>query len=148
MEIILVEKVVNLGQLGDIVKVKGGYARNYLIPTGKAKRATARNRELFQARRAELEQAQIQQLNQAQERAEKITGLTVKVTQKAGVDGRLFGSVTNQDIVEALHAMGHTTQKAEVRMPNGPLKMVGEHGVTLSLHSDVTADITVLVVGE
>ena len=148
MEIILMEKVVNLGQLGDIVKVKDGYARNYLIPTGKAKRATTHNRALFDARRAELEKQQVEQLVVAQGRAEKLAGLTVQVVQKAGVDGRLSGSVTNHDIVAALQAMGFEAHKSEVRMPEGPLKMVGDHGVTLALHSDVTADITVSVLGE
>ncbi len=147
MEIILMEKVVNLGQLGDIVKVKDGYARNFLIPSGKAKRATEHNRELFAARRAELEKAQAEQLAEAQGRAEKLLGLTVQVAQKAGVDGRLFGSVTNHDIVDALQALGFAAHKSEVRLPNGPLKMVGEYSVTLALHSDVTADITVAVVG-
>lgn len=147
MEIILMEKVVNLGQLGDIVKVKDGYARNFLIPSGKAKRATAHNRELFDVRRAELEKIQGDQLAQAQSRAEKLAGVTVQVSQKAGVDGRLFGSVTNHDIVDALQGMGFATHKSEIRLPNGPLKMVGEHVVTLALHGDVTVDVTVAVVG-
>lgn len=147
MEIILMEKVVNLGQLGDIVKVKDGYARNFLIPSGKAKRATAHNRELFDVRRAELEKIQSDQLAQAQSRAEKLAGVTVQVSQKAGVDGRLFGSVTNHDIVDALQGMGFAAHKSEIRLPNGPLKMVGDHVVTVALHSDVTVDVTVAVVG-
>ncbi|WP_297454394.1 50S ribosomal protein L9 [Ferrovum sp.] len=148
MEIILMEKVVNLGQLGDIVKVKEGYARNFLIPTGKAKRATTHNKEAFEARRAELERVQTELLAQAQARAEKLTGLRVQIAQKAGVDGRLFGSVTNHDIATALQAQGFDTHKSEVRLPNGPLKMIGDHAVVLALHSDVTADITVVVVAE
>ncbi len=148
MEVILMEKVVNLGQLGDIVKVKEGYARNFLIPQGKAKRATSHNREAFEARRVELERLQVEQLHQAQARAEKLAGLMVQVVQKAGVDGRLFGSVTNHDIVSALKTQGFEANKAEVRLPNGPLKIVGDHTVTLSLHSDVTVDITVAVLGE
>ncbi|WP_297449098.1 50S ribosomal protein L9 [Ferrovum sp.] len=148
MEIILMEKVVNLGQLGDIVKVKEGYARNFLIPTGKAKRATTHNKEAFEARRAELERVQTELLAQAQARVEKLTGLRVQITQKAGVDGRLFGSVTTQDIATALQAQGFDTHKSEVRLPNGPLKMIGDHAVVLALHSDVTADITVVVVAE
>ncbi|MDE2341855.1 MAG: 50S ribosomal protein L9 [Betaproteobacteria bacterium] len=148
MEVILMEKVVNLGQLGDIVKVKEGYARNFLIPQGKAKRATENNRKEFEARRAELEKQQADALTKAQARAEKLTGLMLQVTQKAGVDGRLFGSVTNHDIVEALKAQGFEANKAEVRLPNGPLKTVGDHPVTLALHGDVTVDITVSVLGE
>ena len=148
MEVILMEKVVNLGQLGDIVKVKEGYARNFLIPQGKAKRATENNRKEFEARRAELEKQQADALSKAQARAEKLTGLMLQVTQKAGVDGRLFGSVTNHDIVEALKAQGFEANKAEVRLPNGPLKTVGDHPVTLALHGDVAVDITVSVLGE
>ena len=148
MEVILMEKVVNLGQLGDIVKVKEGYARNFLIPQGKAKRATENNRKEFEARRAELEKQQMDALATAHARAEKLAGLMVQVTQKAGVDGRLFGSVTTHDIVEALKAQGFEASKAEVRLPNGPLKTVGDHPVTLVLHSDVSADIMVSVLGE
>ncbi len=148
MEVILMEKVVNLGQLGDIVKVKEGYARNLLIPQGKAKRATEHNRKEFEARRAELEKHQSDALAQAQARAEKLAGLMLQVTQKAGVDGRLFGSVTNHDIVEALKAQGFEASKSEVRLPSGPLKTVGDHPVTLALHGDVTVDITVSVLGE
>ncbi len=148
MEVILMEKVVNLGQLGDIVKVKEGYARNFLIPQGKAKRATENNRKEFEARRAELEKQQQEALSTAHARAEKLAGLLVQVTQKAGVDGRLFGSVTNHDIVEALKAQGFEATKAEVRLPNGPLKTVGDHPVTLALHGDVSADIMVSVLGE
>ncbi len=148
MEVILMEKVVNLGQLGDIVKVKEGYARNFLIPQGKAKRATENNRKEFEARRVELEKQQADALTQAQARAEQLAGLMLQITQKAGVDGRLFGSVTNHDIVDALKSQGFEASKSEVRLSNGPLKMVGDHHVTLALHGDVTVDITVSVLGE
>ena len=148
MEIILMEKVVNLGQLGDIVKVKDGYARNFLIPQGKAKRATAANRAAFEAKRADLERHQADALGRAQARAQQLEGLSLAISQKAGVDGRLFGSVTTADIVDALKAQGIEAAKTEVRLPNGPLKTVGEHQVTLSLHTDVVATLTVLVSGE
>ena len=146
MEIILMDKVVNLGNLGDVVKVKDGYARNFLIPQGMAKRATKANIAAFEERKAELEKQAAEKLAAAQARAEKIAGMTVTVSQKAGVDGRLFGSVTNVDIAEALTAQGVEIVKAEVRLPEGPFKMVGEYPVTLALHSDVTCDITVAVV--
>lgn len=148
MEIILMEKVVNLGNLGDVVKVKHGYARNYLIPQGLAKRATTANIAVFAERKAELEKQAAEKLAAAQARAEKLTGYAVQVTQKAGVDGRLFGSVTNADIAEALTAQGFEVAKAEVRLPEGPFKMVGEFPVTLSLHADVECEITVVVKGE
>ncbi len=148
MEVILMEKVANLGQLGDIVRVKEGYARNFLIPQGKAKRATENNRKAFEARRAELEKHQMEALATAQARAEKLAGLLVQVTQKAGVDGRLFGSVTNHDIVDALKAQGFEISKSEVRLGDGPLKTVGDHPVTLVLHSDVTVEIMISVLGE
>lgn len=148
MQIILMEKVVNLGQLGDIVKVKDGYARNFLIPSGKAKRATDANKAEFEARRADLERSQAETLASAQERAGKLEGLMVQVTQKAGVDGKLFGSVTNHDIVDALKAQGIEVTKAEVRMPAGPLKQIGDFPIEVALHSDVTATITVSVLGQ
>ena len=148
MQIILLEKVVNLGNLGDVVKVKDGYGRNFLIPQGKAKRATEANKAEFAARRAELEKQQAKLLVAAQARAEKLAGFMLQVTQKAGVDGRLFGSVTNGDIAESLTAQGFEVVKAEVRMPNGPLKTVGDHVVSVALHHDVVADITVSVLGE
>lgn len=148
MQIILLEKVVNLGQLGDVVKVKDGYARNFLIPQGKAKRATEANLAEFAQRRAELEKVHAEALAQAQERAGKLEGLTVQVTQKAGVDGRLFGSVTNHDIADALAAKGVEVQKGAVRLPDGPLKIVGDHQVSVVLHTDVVVDITVSVMGE
>lgn len=148
MEVILMEKMANLGQLGDVVKVKQGYARNFLIPQGKAKRATEANRKEFEAKRAELERQQAEILSSAQARAEKLTGLTVQISQKAGVDGRLFGSVTNHDIVEVLKAQGFEVDRSEVRMPEGPLKTVGDHPISVALHSDVVVDITVSVLGE
>ncbi len=148
MEIILLEKVVNLGALGDVVRVKDGFARNFLIPQGKAKRATAANREEFAQRRAELEKIAAEKLATAQSRAEKLTGYMLQISQKAGVDGRLFGSVTNVDIADALKAQGFDVSKAEVRMPEGPFKMVGDYDLTLALHSDVSVDIKVSVLGE
>jgi large subunit ribosomal protein L9 len=148
MQIILLEKVVNVGDLGDVVTVKQGYARNYLIPQGKAKRATPENVKIIEAKRAELERAAGQKLAVAQEQAAKIEGIAIKVTQKAGVDGRLFGSVTNVDIVEALAAQGFTVEKGAIRMPEGPLKHVGDFPLVVALYLDVTANITVTVVGE
>ena len=148
MQIILLEKVANVGNLGDVVKVKQGYARNYLIPQGKAKRATPENIKLLEARRTELEQVAADKFAAAQAQVAKLEGLTIQITQKAGVDGRLFGSVTNVDIVEALKAQGFTVEKADVRMPSGPLKHVGDHPVAVALHSDAVANITVSVIGE
>jgi large subunit ribosomal protein L9 len=148
MQVILMEKVANLGNLGDVVKVKDGFARNYLIPEGKAKRATPENLKHFEARRAELEKAQNEALSQAKERGAKLESLRLEITQKAGVDGRLFGSVTNYDIVEALEKQGHEVERSQVRMPQGPLKQVGEFPIQVALHTDVTATITVVVIGE
>jgi large subunit ribosomal protein L9 len=148
MQIILLEKVVNVGDLGDVVKVKQGYARNYLIPQGKAKRATPDNIKLIEAKRAELETVAAQRLIAAQEQAAKIEGMAITVTQKAGVDGRLFGSVTNVDIVEAMVAQGVTVEKGAIRMPDGPLKHVGEFPLVVALYLEVTANITVTVVAE
>jgi large subunit ribosomal protein L9 len=149
MQVILMEKVVNLGGLGDVVKVKDGFARNFLIPQGKAKRATAANLKEFEGRRAELERKANEQLTSAQEKAAKLEGLKVDIAQKAGVDGRLFGSVTNADIAEAVtKATGVTVKKAEVRMPTGPIKHVGEFPIVVALHSDVLANIAVQVVAE
>ena len=148
MQVILLEKVINLGTLGDIVKVKDGYGRNFLIPQGKAKRATEANKAEFAAKRAELEKKQAEILAAAQVRGEKLAGFMLQITQKAGVDGRLFGSVTNHDIAEALNAQGFEVTKAEIRMPNGPLKAVGDHPVSVAPHSDVVVDITVSVLGE
>jgi large subunit ribosomal protein L9 len=148
MEVILLEKIANLGELGQVVKVKDGYARNYLIPHGKAKRATEENRKAFEARRAELEQTQATALAKAQERAGKLDGLTLQITQKAGPDGRLFGSVTNYDIVEALKKQGHEVERAQIRMPQGPLKQVGDFPIQIALHTDLAVTITVSVLGE
>ena len=148
MQIILLDKVVNLGGLGDVVKVKDGYARNYLIPQGKAKRANAANLAEFEARRAELERLAAEQLAAAQAEGEKLEGQTVSISRKAGVDGRLFGSVTNADIADALKAKGFSVEKSSVRMPEGPLKVVGESQLVVALHTDVTATINVTVVGE
>jgi large subunit ribosomal protein L9 len=149
MQIILMEKVVNLGGLGDVVKVKDGFARNYLIPQGKAKRATQKNLKEFEDRRVDLEKKANEQLTGAQERGAKLEGVKVDIAQKAGVDGRLFGSVTNADIAEALtKATGVQVKKAEIRMPAGPLKHIGEFPLTIQLHSDVLANITVHVVAE
>jgi len=148
MQIILLEKVVNVGNLGDVVKVKHGFARNYLIPQGKAKRATPENIAALEAKRAELEAAAAEKLAAAQAQAAKLEGLTIQITQKAGVDGRLFGSVTNVDIVDALKAQGFTVEKADIRMPAGPLKQVGDHPVAVALHTDALASITVSVIGE
>ena len=148
MQVILLEKVGNLGSLGDVVKVKDGFGRNFLIPQGKAKRATEANKAEFAARRAELEKQQAAILAVAQARGEKLEGFAVSITQKAGVDGRLFGSVTNGDIAEALVAAGHEVVKAAIRLPNGPLKTIGDHSVSVALHHDVVVDITVTVVAE
>ncbi len=148
MQVILMEKVANLGNLGDVVKVKDGYARNFLIPHGKAKRATEENKKVFEARRAELEKVQAAALVQAQERGAKLDGQTLKIAQKAGVDGRLFGSVTNYDIVDSLKALGFEVERSQVRMPEGPLKQVGDHAVQIALHTDVVVAITVSVIGE
>ncbi len=148
MQVILLDKVVNLGNLGEIVKVKDGYARNFLIPSGRARRATAQNKADFEAKRAELEKAAAAKLAEAQAQGEKLSGTNVKLTQKAGVDGRLFGSVTNFDIAEELAKIGYKVAKAQVRMPNGPIKTVSESTVSVALHTDVVVDITVTVLGE
>jgi large subunit ribosomal protein L9 len=148
MQIILMEKVVNLGQLGDVVKVKNGFARNFLIPQGKAKRATEGNVAEFAVRRAELEAAERAKVAEAQARGEKLNGLTVQIAQKAGVDGKLFGSVTNADIAAALVAQGFAVDKSQVRMPNGHIKMIGDHPISIGLHTDVVVNITVSVLGE
>ena len=148
MQVILMEKVVNLGALGDVVKVKDGYARNFLIPHGKAKRATEANLKEFEGRRGELEKKAAELLAAAQERAAKLEGLVAQITRKAGVDGRLFGSVTNADVSEALVAQGIPVAKGEIRMPQGPLKHVGDFPLTAQLHSDVLANFTVSVLGE
>lgn len=148
MQIILLDKVVNLGNLGEIVKVKDGYARNFLIPSGRARRATEANKAAFEAKRVELEKAAAAKLAQAQAEGEKLAGTTVKLTQKAGVDGRLFGSVTNQDIAEELNKQGYKLAKAQIRLPNGPIKVVSETAVSVALHTDVVVEVNVSVYGE
>lgn len=148
MQVILMDKVVNLGNLGDVVRVKDGYARNFLIPQRMARRATAAAIAEFEAKRAELEKVAAEKLAAAQAQGEKLSGLTVQVLQKSGVDGRLFGSVTNFDIAEALVKQGFAVEKAQVRLPQGPLKIVGDHSVSVALHSDVVVDVTVAVLGE
>jgi large subunit ribosomal protein L9 len=148
MQVILLDKVVNLGNLGEIVKVKDGYARNFLIPSGRARRATEAAKAEFEAKRAELEKAAAAKLAEAQAQGEKLAGTTVKLTQKAGVDGRLFGSVTNHDIAEELNKLGYKVAKAQVRMPSGPIKTVGDSSVSVALHTDVVVDINVTVYGE
>jgi len=148
MQIILLEKVSKLGNLGDVVKVKQGYARNFLIPQKLARRATEAAIKEFEGRRAELEKAAAAKLTAAQSLGEQLAGKTVRIAQKAGVDGRLFGSVTNHDIAEALGKMGLTVIKSQVRLPNGPLKTVGEHPVSVAPHGDVVAEITVQVVAQ
>ncbi len=148
MQVILMEKIINLGNLGDVVKVRDGYARNYLIPQGKAKRVTPENLAAFETKRAELERAQAEKLAAAKEQAAKLEGLMVQITRKAGVDGRLFGSVSNFDIAEALKALGYEVERSAIRMPQGPLKQIGDTHIEVALHSDVVATITVSVLGE
>jgi len=148
MQVILLDKLPNLGNLGDVVKVKDGYARNYLIPTKRARRATDTAIKEFETRRADLEKAAADKLAAARSLAEAMAGKTVTLTQKAGVDGRLFGSVTNFDIAEGLNKLGFAVQKAQIRLPTGPLKTVGDHVVSVVAHTDVIVDITVSVVAE
>ena len=148
MEIILLDKIGKLGNLGDIVRVKDGYARNFLIPQKMARRATAAAKAEFEARRVELEKAAAEKLAIAQALGEKLSGMTVQILQKSGVDGRLFGSVTNHDIAEALNKQGFAVEKAQIRLPDGPFKTVGDHPLSVALHSDVVVDITVSVLGE
>ncbi len=148
MQIILLEKVANLGNLGDVVQVKNGYARNFLIPTRAARRATTAAIAEFEAKRADLERAAAEKLAEAQALADKMSGRTIHITQKAGVDGRLFGSVTNNDIAEALTRIDFKVAKSQVRLPNGPLKTVGEHLVSVAPHTDVVVEVKVVVVGD
>jgi large subunit ribosomal protein L9 len=148
MQVILLEKVVNLGALGDVVKVKDGFARNYLLPQGKARRATPENLAEFEKKRSELELAQSDALAAAQAKGAKLEGLTIQIAQKAGVDGRLFGSVTTFDIVEELKKQGFEIERAMVRLPQGPLKTVGDHAISIALHTDVAVAIKVSVLGE
>ena len=148
MQVILLEKVVNLGQLGDVVRVKDGFARNFLIPQGMARRATDIAIAEFEARRAELEKVQAEKLAAAQALGQKMSGLVLEITQKAGVDGRLFGSVTNFDVAEGLTSQGYTVSKAMVRMPTGPIKSIGDHKLEIALHHDVVVEVTVSVIGD
>ncbi len=148
MQVILLEKVVNLGNLGEVVRVKDGFARNFLIPQRKARRATATAIAEFEVKRAELEKVAAAKLAESQALGEKLNGLSVQISQKAGVDGRLFGSVTNFDIAEALGKQGFTVEKGQIRMPTGPLKTVGDHPVSVALHTDVVVEITISVLGE
>ena len=148
MQIILLDKVVNLGNLGDLVKVKDGYARNFLIPSGRARRATIAAKAEFEAKRAELEKAAAEKLAASQADGEKLEGKVFKLTQKAGVDGRLFGSVTNGDIAEELNKQGFKVLKSQVRLPSGPIKTTGDNTITVSLHTDVAVEVTVSVYGE
>jgi len=148
MQVILMEKVANLGDLGDIVRVKDGFARNFLIPQRKAKRATDANRAEFEARRAELEKVAGERLSAAQALATKLDGLMVQITEKAGVDGRLFGSVTNFNIADALVKLGHAVERSQIRMPAGPIKTVGDNDIAVQLHTDVVVTIKVSVLGE
>jgi large subunit ribosomal protein L9 len=148
MQIILLDKVVNLGGLGEVVRVKDGYARNYLIPAGRARRATDQAIKEFEARRAELERVAAEKLASSRAEGDKLAGSSIKLTQKAGVDGRLFGSVTNHDIAEELGKQGFKVAKSQVRLPNGPIKVVGDTTVGVSLHTDVVVEITVTVYGE
>ncbi|MBI5717332.1 MAG: 50S ribosomal protein L9 [Burkholderiales bacterium] len=148
MQIILLDKVGKLGNLGDVVKVKDGFARNYLIPSKLARRATEAAIKEFETKRADLERAAQAKLDAAKSLGEQLSGKTVRIVQKAGVDGRLFGSVTNFDVAEGLTKMGLAVQKSQVRMPNGPLKTVGEHVVTVAPHGDVVAEVTVQVVAQ
>lgn len=148
MQIILLDKVVNVGNLGDVVKVKDGFARNFLIPQGRARRATTSAKAEFEAKRAELEKAAAAKLAASQAEGEKLAGTTVKLTQKAGVDGRLFGSVTNQDVTEELNKQGYKLVKSQVKLPNGPIKVVSDTTASVQLHTDVTVEITVQVFGE
>ena len=148
MEIILLEKIINLGELGDIVNVKDGYGRNFLIPQGKAKRATDLNKAEFETKRADIEKQQAALLKLAQKRVKGLEGYVLEIKQKSGIDGKLFVSVTNIDITEALNTSGHEIVKSEIRMPDGPLKNAGEHMITLTLHQEVSLEIKVVVIGE
>ncbi len=148
MQVILLDKVINLGALGEIVKVKDGYARNFLIPTGRARRATASAKAEFEAKRAELEKAAAAKLAEAQAQGDKLAGKVFKLTQKAGVDGRLFGSVTNADIAEEINKSGLKVSKSQIRMPSGIIKTIGDYTVGVHLHTDVTVEVTATVLGE
>lgn len=148
MEVILLEKVRRLGNLGDKVSVKGGFGRNYLIPYGKAVAATKENLEQFEQRRAELEKAAAEKLAQAQARAERLNGKSFQIVAKAGDEGKLFGSIGTRDVADAISASGEEVAKAEVKMPEGPIRNVGEYELDLQLHSDVVATVKIVVVAE
>ncbi|MDA9211319.1 50S ribosomal protein L9 [Methylophilaceae bacterium] len=148
MEIILLEKIINLGELGEIVNVKDGYGRNFLIPQGKAKRATESNKAEFEVKRVEIEKQQAALLKSAQKRSKALDGIVLEIKQKSGMDGKLFGSVSNVDIVEALVNKGHEVVKSEIRMPDGPIKNAGEHIINLNLHQEINVEINVNVIGE
>jgi large subunit ribosomal protein L9 len=148
MEIILLEKIINLGELGDIVNVKDGYGRNFLIPQGKAKRATESNKAEFEIKRSEIEKQQAALLKVAQKRTKDLDGFVLEIKQKSGVDGKLFGSVTNVDITEAINNAGHEVVKSEIRMPDGPIKNTGDYMITLTLHQEANVEIKVTVIGE
>ncbi len=148
MEIILLEKIINLGELGDIVNVKDGYGRNFLIPQGKAKRATESNKAEFEIKRAEIEKQQAALLKVAQKRTKDLDGFVLEIKQKSGSDGKLFGSVTNVDITEAINNAGHEVVKSEIRMPDGPIKNTGDYMITLTLHQEANVEIKVTVIGE
>jgi large subunit ribosomal protein L9 len=148
MEIILMQKVANLGNIGDRVKVKAGYGRNFLLPQGKATLATAENIAKFEARRAEFEKSAKEELSNAQARAAKLDGIKLQLTAKAGGEGKLFGSIGTTDVAEALKKAGHTVERSQVRMPNGPIRQAGEHVVQLHLHTDVNVDLPLIIVGE
>jgi large subunit ribosomal protein L9 len=148
MEIILLEKIINLGELGDIVNVKDGYGRNFLIPQGKAKRATESNKAEFEIKRSEIEKQQAALLKVAQKRAKDLDGFVLEIKQKSGIDGKLFGSVTNVDIIEAINNAGHEVVKSEIRMPEGPIKNTGDYMITLTLHQEANVEIKVTVIGE
>jgi large subunit ribosomal protein L9 len=145
MEVILLQKVDNVGGIGDLVRVKSGYARNYLIPQGKATLATAENKAKFESRRAELEAKAAAELAAAQARAKKLDGIVLKMEMQAGAEGKLFGSVGTVDIAEAIGKQGVEVERSEVRLPDGPLRAVGEHVITLHLHADVDVNLTVLI---
>ncbi|WP_020407604.1 50S ribosomal protein L9 [Hahella ganghwensis] len=148
MEVILLEKVANLGSLGDQVKVRSGYGRNYLVPYGKAVPATKANVEMFEQRRAELEKAQAEKLSEAQARADAVNGKEVTIVSKAGDEGKLFGSVGTRDIADAISTLGTEITKAEVKLPEGALRTTGEFEIDLQLHSDVFATVKVIIVAE
>jgi large subunit ribosomal protein L9 len=148
VNVILLDRIANLGELGDEVAVKAGFARNYLIPQGKAVRATKENREVFEARRAELERVANERLGEAQARADKLAGVAITVGAKAGDEGKLYGSVGTQDIAEALRNAGHEVDRSEVRLPEGAIRQTGDYEIDVQLHSNVTATIQLAIVPE